>query len=70
MTRLIQNNSGLIWGVVKRFIGRGYETDDIYQIGCMGFIKAIQRFDLNFEVQLSTYAVPYMIRRDKKICKR
>lgn len=70
MTRLIQNNNGLIWGVVKRFIGRGYETDDIYQIGCMGFIKAIQRFDLNFEVQLSTYAVPYMIRGDKKICKR
>lgn len=70
MTRLIQNNNGLIWGIVKRFLGRGYEADDIYQVGCMGFIKAIQRFDISFEVQVSTYAVPYMIRGDKKIYKR
>ncbi|HJJ16011.1 MAG TPA: hypothetical protein OIM60_06350 [Clostridiaceae bacterium] len=56
--------------MVKRFNGRGYELEDLYQIGCIGFIKSIQRFDTNFEVKLSTYSVPYMIRRDKKIYKR
>ena len=44
MTNLINNNKGLIWNIVKRFTNRGYETEDIYQIGCMGFLKAIKTF--------------------------
>lgn len=66
MENLIQSNKGLIWNIVKRFIGRGVETDDIYQIGCLGFIKAIKRFDTSLEVQLSTYAVPYIMGEIKK----
>lgn len=62
MTKLIENNQGLIWSIVKRFCGRGYETEDLYQIGCMGFIKSIKRFDTSYDVKLSTYAVPYIIR--------
>ena len=62
--------AGLIWSIVKRFNGRGYELDDLYQIGCIGFIKSIKRFDTSFDVKLSTYSVPYMIRRNKKIYKR
>ena len=57
---------GLIWSIVKRFTGRGYEVEDLYQIGCMGFIKAIKRFDTNFEVKLSTYAVPYILGEIKR----
>lgn len=66
MTNLVNNNKGLIWNIVKRFTGRGYETEDIYQIGCVGFIKAIKRFDTNFEVQISTYAVPYILGEIKR----
>ena len=70
MTNIIEKNSGLVWSIVKRFIGRGYETEDLYQLGCMGFIKSIKRFDTSYDVKLSTYAVPYIIRRNKKISKR
>ena len=66
MADLIQNNNGLIWNIIKRFSGRGYEMEDIYQIGCMGFIKAIKRFDTRFEVQVSTYAVPYILGEIKR----
>ena len=66
MTKLIKDNQGLIWSIVKRFVGRNHETDDLYQIGCMGFIKAIKRFDTSFEVQVSTYAVPYILGEIKK----
>lgn len=66
MENLIQNNQGLIWNIVKRFSGRNYEIEDLYQIGCLGFIKAIRRFDTNFEVQVSTYAVPYILGEIKK----
>lgn len=66
MTNLIENNKGLIWNIVKRFTGRGVETEDIYQIGCMGLIKAIKRFDTTLDVQLSTYAVPYILGEIKK----
>lgn len=66
MTKLIQDNQGLIWSIVKRFCGRGYETEDLYQIGCMGFIKSIKRFDTRYEVKLSTYAVPYILGEIKK----
>lgn len=47
-------------------MGRGYETEDLYQIGCMGFIKSIKRFDISFEVRLSTYAVPYILGEIKR----
>ena len=66
MAKLVENNQGLIWSIVKRFLGRGYEKEDIYQIGCLGFIKAIRRFDSDFEVKLSTYAVPYILGEIKK----
>ena len=70
LNNLVEKNQGLIWSIVKRFGGRGVDIEDIYQIGAMGFIKAIRNFDLNYDVKLSTYAVPYMIRRNKKIFKR
>ena len=70
MEELVLNNSGLVWNIVKRFNGRGYEKEDLYQIGCIGLIKAVQRFDISFNVRISTYAVPYIIRRNKKIYKR
>lgn len=57
---------GLIWSIVKRFNGRGYEVEDLYQIGCIGFIKSIQRFDTRFEVKLTTYAVPYILGEIKR----
>ncbi len=63
---LINTNNGLIWNIVKRFGGRGYEYEDLYQIGCIGFIKAIKKFDTNYEVQLSTYAVPYILGEIKR----
>jgi RNA polymerase sporulation-specific sigma factor len=56
--RLVKENSGLIWSVAKRFIGRGTESDDLYQLGCLGFLKAVEGFDLEFGTQFSTYAVP------------
>lgn len=66
LERLIRQNNGLIWSIVKRFYGRGYEADDLYQIGCMGFIKSIKRFDTTFEVKLSTYCVPYILGEIKR----
>ena len=66
MEKLLEDNVGLIWSIVKRFIGRGYDAEDLYQIGCIGFIKAIRRFDCNFGVKLSTYAVPYILGEIKK----
>lgn len=55
---LIEENSGLIWAVVRRFLGRGTEADDLYQLGCLGFLKAVEGFDQQFGTQFSTYAVP------------
>lgn len=55
---LVTENSGLIWSVARRFLGRGTEADDLYQLGCLGFLKAIEGFDLEFGTQFSTYAVP------------
>ncbi len=66
MERLIRDNNGLIWSIVKRFMNRGYEIEDLYQIGCIGFIKSIKRFDTNFEVKLSTYSVPYILGEIKR----
>ena len=56
--RLITDNTGLIWSVARRFLGRGAEADDLYQLGCLGFIKAVEGFDPAFGTQFSTYAVP------------
>ena len=56
--RLITENSGLIWSIARRFVGRGAELDDLYQLGCMGFLKAASGFDLTYGTQFSTYAVP------------
>ena len=56
--QLINENSGLIWSVTKRFLGRGTEADDLYQLGCLGFLKAVDGFDLEYGTQFSTYAVP------------
>lgn len=61
MEKLITDNNGLIWSIVKRFKDRGYELDDLYQIAVMGFIRAIKKFDTSFDVKLSTYAVPYIL---------
>lgn len=66
MTKLLTENSNLIWSIVTRFKDRGYEIEDLYQIGCIGFIKSIKRFDSNFEVRLSTYAVPYILGEVKR----
>ena len=66
MTKLIEDNNGLIWSIVRRFGGRGYDIEDLYHIGSIVFIKAIQRFDKNFEVRLSTYAVPYILGEIKR----
>lgn len=66
MENLLQINSGLIWSIVRRFAGRGYEQEELYQIGAIGLIKAIQRFDTRYEVKLSTYAVPYIIGEIKR----
>ena len=54
---LVENN-GLIWSIVRRYYGRGVEPDDLYQLGCLGFLKAVQGFDPQFGTQFSTYAVP------------
>jgi len=56
--QLLEENSGLIWSVAKRFVGRGTDLDDLYQLGCLGFIKAVEGFDLDYGTQFSTYAVP------------
>ena len=56
--QLIKMHSGLIWNVVRRFMGRGYETEDLYQIGAIGLIRAVDKFDFAYDVKFSTYAVP------------
>ena len=56
--RLVEENAGLIWSIARRYFGRGVEADDLYQLGALGFLKAIAGFDLNYGTQFSTYAVP------------
>ena len=56
--RLVEDNSGLIWSVARRFFGRGVEPDDLYQLGCLGFVKAVRGYDPAYGTQFSTYAVP------------
>lgn len=56
--QLVEENMGLVWSIVKRFAGRGTDMEDLFQIGAMGLLKAIDKFDTSFEVKFSTYAVP------------
>lgn len=58
MERLVTENAGLIWSIARRFFGRGVDADDLYQLGCIGFLKAVQGFDERYGTQFSTYAVP------------
>lgn len=66
LEKIINDNNGLIWSIVKRFSGRGYEKEDLYQIGCIGFIKSIQRFDTSLDYKISTFAVPYILGEIKR----
>ena len=58
LEQLVEQNSPLVWSVARRFFGRGVENDDLYQLGCIGLLKAVQGFDTGYETQFSTYAVP------------
>lgn len=64
--KLVQENVGLVWSIVKRFGGRGYDLEDLFQIGCIGLIKAVDKFDNTYEVQFSTYAVPLIMGEIKR----
>ena len=55
---LVSSNTGLIWSIARRYFGRGVDPDDLFQLGCVGFLKAVEGFDLDFGTQFSTYAVP------------
>ncbi len=68
--KFINGNLRLVLSIIQRFYGRGENADDLFQVGCVGLIKAIDNFDLSQNVQFSTYAVPMVIRRIKKILKR
>ncbi|QPC46756.1 RNA polymerase sporulation sigma factor SigF [Mangrovibacillus cuniculi] len=58
---IVEKNMRLVWSVVQRFINRGYEPDDLFQIGCIGLLKSVDKFDLSYDVKFSTYAVPMII---------
>lgn len=66
MSNIIESNSGLLWSIVKRFLGRGYDAEELYQVACIGFIKSIKRFDTNLNLRISTYAVPYIMGEIKR----
>ena len=65
-SRLVEENIGLIWSVVRRFQGRGYENEDLFQIGSIGLLKCIDHFDLDRDVKFSTYAVPLIMGEIKR----
>jgi len=65
-SQLVENNVGLVWSIVRRFQNRGYEPEDLFQVGCIGLIKAINKFDSSYEVRFSTYAVPMIIGEIKR----
>lgn len=58
---IVSKNMRLVWSVVQRFLNRGYEPDDLFQIGCIGLLKSVDKFDLSYDVKFSTYAVPMII---------
>ncbi|QKS71031.1 RNA polymerase sporulation sigma factor SigF [Paenalkalicoccus suaedae] len=59
--KIVKHNTRLVWSVVQRFSNRGYEQEDLFQIGCIGLMKSIDKFDLSYDVKFSTYAVPMII---------
>lgn len=63
---IVEKNVGLVWSIIKRFQNRGYENEDLFQIGCIGLIKAVEKFDTSFNVKFSTYAVPMIIGEIKR----
>lgn len=63
---VVNNNMGLVWSIVRKFLNRGTEADDLFQIGCIGLIKAIEKFDSAYGVQFSTYAVPMIMGEIKR----
>ena len=66
LEKLVEDNSGLIWSIVKKFTGRGIEAEDLFQLGAIGLIKCIRKFDLSYNVKLSTYAVPMIMGEIKR----
>ena len=64
--KVIVNNMALVWSIVRRFANRGYEAEDLFQIGGIGLMKAIDKFDMSYDVRLSTYAVPMIIGEIKR----
>ena len=64
--KLIRENTGLIWSIVKKFSNRGYELDDLFQIGAIGLLKCIDKFNNNYGVKFSTYAVPMIMGEIKR----
>lgn len=66
LAKLVEENTGLIWSIVKRFKNRNYELEDLFQIGSIGFIKAVKRFDIGFGTKLSTYVVPMILGEIKR----
>lgn len=63
---IVNNNMGLVWSIVRKFTNRGTEAEDLFQIGCIGLIKAIEKFDTSFDVRFSTYAVPMIMGEIKR----
>lgn len=63
---LVEENMGLVWSIVRRFAGRGYELEDLSQIGAIGLMKAVKKFDMSYDVKFSTYAVPMIIGEIKR----
>jgi len=59
--RIVEKNMRLVWSIVQRFLNRGYDPDDLFQIGCIGLLKSVDKFDLTYDVKFSTYAVPMII---------
>lgn len=66
LDQIVEENVGLVWSVVKKFIGRGHDSDDLFQIGAIGLIKCVKKFDLSYDVKFSTYAVPMIIGEIKR----
>lgn len=60
---------GLVWSVARHYSGRGHELEDLFQIGCIGLLKAVDKFDLNFQVRFSTYAVPMIAGKSGVSCR-
>jgi len=66
VSRLVEENLGLVWSVVRKFSGRGHDMEDLYQLGCIGLLKAVEKFDFSYDVRFSTYAVPMIMGEIKR----